>query len=238
MKPNPNSPDRLPLSYRLLRAAFRAVFGLLSRYEVEGVENVPAAGPMLVICNHMSYADPPLILIGVPRKLSGFVAEKYKRNPFFHWLMRTVGGIWIRQSEADLGALRQALNYFKAGGAFGIAPEGTRSKVHAMIAAKSGAAYLADRAGVPILPVACIGTDAVFEMLKGLRRARLRLKIGKPFRLPVNGRAKPATLDEYTEIMMCHIAALLPEHYHGAYADHPRLPEAVAYQTGREPAKA
>lgn len=216
----------------MLKVAFRVAYGLLGDYQIEGADNVPPAGPLLVINNHLSIADPPLILIGVPRKLSGFVAEKYRKNPFFRWLTQTVGGIWIRQSEADLAALREALAYFKAGGVLGIAVEGTRSKTHGLIKGKPGAAYLADRANVPILPVACMGTDLIGDRFRKFRRAKLKLRIGRPFRLPANGRAKSGTLDEYTDLIMCHLAALLPEHYRGVYADHPRLHEAVAHQSG------
>lgn len=233
MKPNTDVPDRKPLVYRLLQLGFRLVFALLADVQVVGLENVPKSGPLLVVTNHLSKADPPLILVHFPRRVNGFVAAKYQRSAFIRWLRKSLGAIWIRQAEADVGALREAIAYLKAGGVIGMAPEGTRSTLsHTLLRGKAGAAFLADRVGLPIVPVACIGTDELGDRMKRLRRGRIQLVFGRPFRLPSNGRAKPEVLQEYVDRMMCHVAALLPPRYHGAYAGHPVLPETTAYQHG------
>jgi 1-acyl-sn-glycerol-3-phosphate acyltransferase len=113
----------------------------------------------------------------------------------------------------------------KAGGVLGLAPEGTRSHTGQLQEGKTGAAYLADRAGVPIVPVALAGTENVWRNLKRLRRTPVACTIGQPFRLPSDGRAKGEQLKHLTDEVMCRIAALLPPQYHGAYAGHPRLKE-------------
>jgi 1-acyl-sn-glycerol-3-phosphate acyltransferase len=118
-----------------------------------------------------------------------------------------------------------------------MAPEGTRSPNGALIEARSGASYLAAKAGTQILPVAVTGTEdhVVFPNLKRLRRANVVIRVGKPFRLPPLPRQdREAVLQQYTDEMMCRIAALLPPEYRGFYAQHPRLLE-LLNETADEP---
>jgi len=211
----------------VLRSVVRIIFGLISRVEVRGVENLPQTGGVLLCTNHLSILDPPLVFVFSGRKdASALVASKHKKNPFLRWIVNLVGGIWLERGEADLHALRAAQTFLQNGGALGIAPEGTRSKVHGLIEAKTGAAYLADKAGVPVVPVAIVGSDLAVPMLKQLRRPSMQMIIGKPFNLPPVARAtRNADLQHNTDEIMCQIAALLPEDYRGIYQNHPRLVE-------------
>jgi 1-acyl-sn-glycerol-3-phosphate acyltransferase len=109
-----------------------------------------------------------------------------------------------------------------------MAPEGTRSReTHALQPGKSGAAFIAAKTGVLVLPVGLTGTENVFSEMKRLRRAKISFTAGPPFRLPsIDSRPdKSAALDEYTHEIMCRIAAVLPEQYHGVYAGDPRIEE-------------
>ena len=101
----------------------------------------------------------------------------------------------------------------------GIAPEGTRARgPYALQEAKTGTAYLAARADVPIVPVGITGTEKIKRNLPRLRSTDIRIVIGKPFRLPESGYIRGAKLREYTDLIMQRIAELLPEEYRGAYA--------------------
>jgi 1-acyl-sn-glycerol-3-phosphate acyltransferase len=122
-----------------------------------------------------------------------------------------------------MDAIKLSLHHLKSGGAMGLAPEGTRSPSGQLQKGKTGAAYLADRSGVPILPAVVWGTEKVAQNLKRGRRTLVTCVIDKPFRLPSNGRAKGETLEQYTEIIMCRLAALLPPEYRGVYDNHPGL---------------
>jgi 1-acyl-sn-glycerol-3-phosphate acyltransferase len=102
-----------------------------------------------------------------------------------------------------------------------------------LIEAKPGVSYLASRLGSPIVPVALTGTEDknVFGNLKRLRRSHFTVKAGPAFTLPPLPREnRDEALRQYTDEIMCHIAALLPERYRGFYADHPRLKELLAAQ--------
>ena len=139
-----------------------------------------------------------------------------------------MNAIWLNRFDADIHAMKEILRRLKAGGLLAIAPEGTRSKVEALQEAKPGAAYLASKVGLPIIPVALTGTEdrVVKDNLKHLRKSHIKVRAGKPFDLePVGKQDKEESLHRATDEIMCQIAAMLPEKYRGFYADHPRLKE-------------
>ncbi len=197
---------------------------LTSRYQVIRYADWPDP-PFLAVANHLSYWDIPAITRASPYGTIGLAARKYKgtwKEPFFQLFAL----IWVTQFSADRQALRDALTVLKGGAILALAPEGTRSRTGGLIPGTDGAAYLASRANVPIVPCALTGTEYVFKRL----RPRVTVTIGKPFRLP-EGRAKGDDLADYTEQIMCAIAALLPERYHGVYAGNPRIAEMRALVT-------
>ena len=203
---------------RWARPVARVLLALTCRYEIVGQENIPEP-PYVIVSNHMSYWDIPAMNYPMPPYLVGLAARKYKgtwKEPFFG----LYGVIWVTQFSADLGALRDALTVVKAGIPLAMAPEGTRSRVRALIQGRAGAAFVATRTNVPVLPAAVWGTEKILKR----PRPKVVARIGRPFRLP-EGRAKGEQLDAYTERIMCAIAALLPEQYHGYYAGNPLIEE-------------
>lgn len=222
------------MGHRLLHWFFSAIFGLLSRPRVEGLENLPRSCPYILVGNHLSVVDPPLayLYLGGPH-ITGFVASKWRYHPLYFPIIRLAGGIFIRRGEVDREALRTAIDWLRAGKCFGMAPEGTRSRVGVLQRGKTGAAYLASQVDAPLVPMAFIETDQAFHSLLRLRRPRLTLRIGKAFRLPpVDERDRANVLRKHTDEIMCRIAALMPPRYWGYYSDHPRLQELTAAQSG------
>ena len=132
-----------------------------------------------------------------------------------------------------MSAIKQSLTFLRNGQPMGMAPEGTRSLTGALIQGKTGAAYLADRAGIPLVPCVVYGTERVTENLKRLRRTEVVMEVGKPFNLPANGRAKAADLERYTDQIIVALAVLLPAAYRGVYADHPLLAASLEAGTGQ-----
>jgi 1-acyl-sn-glycerol-3-phosphate acyltransferase len=156
------------------------------------------------------------------------VAEKYKNHWLFGAIGRATNAIWLNRFETDFSALREILTRMKEGGLLVIAPEGTRSKTEALQEAKLGVAFLASKSGFPVVPVAVTGTEdrLVLENLKRLRRSRIVVYVGDPFRIELTkGKGREQALREATDELMCRIGAMLPEKYRGFYADHPRLQE-------------
>lgn len=221
--------------FRASRWLLNTLFKLLTRRSIEGIENLPLRGPCIVVMNHLSYVDGPLIFALVPAPLmTGWAAEKYARHILVGPLIRLYGGIFIRRGEVDREALSLAVSNIRRGYVFGMSPEGTRSKTGALSRGKTGAAYLAHLADAPIVPVGIAGTDRVVKTLLRLRRARISVRVGEPFHLPpVREEHRAADLRRNTDEIMCHIAALLPAEYRGVYAEHPRLKELLEQSKNR-----
>jgi 1-acyl-sn-glycerol-3-phosphate acyltransferase len=161
------------------------------------------------------------------------IGEKWQDVKLFRWVGKHFNFIFIDRFNPDLKALRKVIALMEENNILVIAPEGTRSRTGALIEAKPGVSYLASRLGRPIVPVALTGTEDknVFGNLKRLRRSHFTVKAGPAFTLPPLPREnRDEALRQYTDEIMCHIAALLPERYRGFYADHPRLKELLAAQ--------
>ena len=204
---------------RILRTIVDFLFSLLSRREFVGLENIPTEPPYIMVTNHLSAFDSPLLLTVCPHTIRAFAAAKHKRNPIYAPLLVAMGSIWVRRGEVDRQALQGALDVLKRGEVLGMAPEGTRARgTYALQKGKTGVAYLAARAGVSIVPVGMTGTEKLKDNLPRLHRTHLRVVVGKPFRLPESGEVRGQKLREYTDLIMHRIAELLPEEYRGVYA--------------------
>ncbi len=215
-----------------LRWLLRLLIDLIADVQVQGYEHVPTQGNFVIATNHLGIIDAALAFYALDRwDLFIPVAEKWEKNPFLRWLGKYFNFIFIDRFNPDIKALRKIIKLMDEGNNLVIAPEGTRSRVGSMIEGKPGVSYLAARLGHPIIPVALAGTEdkVVFGNLKRLRRSHITVTAGPPFTLPPLPKTdRDAALKQYTDEIMCRIAALLPTKYHGAYASHPRLKELLA----------
>ena len=143
-----------------------------------------------------------------------------------HWLVgpvfRAYGIIWVHRGQPDRRAIRAALDGLAEGRLVTLAPEGRQSVIGGLEEGNSGAAFLAMKSGVPIVPIGMTGTENsnIYGHLKRWQRAPVTLKVGKPFFLPPHvGRQQ--TLQEGTRLIMQTLASLLPEAYQGQYKSNP-----------------
>jgi 1-acyl-sn-glycerol-3-phosphate acyltransferase len=198
----------------------------LTRIRVEGRDNVPRSGPLLIVCNHASNADGP-VLVGylVPalgRPMSWLGKEEAMRWPVGGWLVRSNGVIGVRRGAGDLEAFRMAARVLEEGRVLTVFPEGTRSRDGKLQEAKEGATVLALRTGAPILPIAIAGSHRFWPRGKLLVRPfhRITLRIGPVFHLaPAGGPDRREAMRRATIELMSHIAELLPEDQRGVYAE-------------------
>lgn len=207
-------------------------FGLkvLCDVHMQGQEKIPRSGPAIVAINHLGFLDPAVGFAAIRRPdLTGWVADKHKKNPLYSFFIRSAHGIWLDRENVDMQALRKALQALKEGRIFGLAPEGTRSPTRAMLPAKEGASYLAISSGAPVYPMAITGTeDSAGDWLR-LRKPQITLQVGEPFTLPpLQPGNRQEAMARGTDEIMCRIAVMLPEAYRGVYAQHPRLKELLA----------
>ncbi len=216
----------------LFCSVFHLLFFLLTRVHVQGKENIHAHGGYITAANHLSVLEVPLVYCLLNRDdASGLVAKKHQNNPFFRLMVSVIRGIWLNREEIDTRALRAARDHLKGGGVLGIAPEGTRSQTGALIQAKTGVAFLADQAGVPILPVGVSGTWQITKEILTLRRPKINVKFGEPFTFPpIDRKERDTGLKQNTDEIMCRIAALLPPENRGEYAEYPRVHELLRLQ--------
>jgi 1-acyl-sn-glycerol-3-phosphate acyltransferase len=216
----------LPLIPVLCGIAVRIVAAPLTRVRVEGRENVPASGGLLVICNHASNADGPVLVgylapaLGRPMTMLG--KEEAMRWPLVGWGMRQNGVVGIRRGATDLEAFRIASKTLDDGRVLIVFPEGTRSRDGKLQPAKEGATVLAVRSGAPILPVAIAGSHRFWPRGKLLPRPfrGMKVRIGPIFHLaPAGGPDRREAMRRGTAELMSHIAELLPEDQRGVYGD-------------------
>lgn len=201
--------------------------------KVVGGENVQDGTPYIVATSHISRLDTPFLMLSTHRSdIIAMVAREYEKAPFFGWFLDKLGVIWISRDGYDLGAFREASVSLKNGWIVGIAPEGTRSKTQQLLQGKPGAALLAIRNQVQVIPTAVLGSTDVIQSLLRLKKAKVEVRFGKPFLLPQvhDEQTTKDRLQQATDEIMSHIALLLPEDRRGFYAGHPRLKELQAEQ--------
>jgi 1-acyl-sn-glycerol-3-phosphate acyltransferase len=204
---------------RLVRGFLKFLLGLLSRYEVRGLKNLPDHGPLILAGNHLHVLDLPAIYVALPYRAVVLAAAKYEGTLRGHFL-RSLGAIFVRRGEVDRRALKLCLEVLRGGGVLGMSPEGTRSSTGAMQEARTGIAFLAYRTEARIVPVALTGTELILSELRRFRRAKVTVTFGKEIRMPpVSGRASRDDLVRGTALFMRELAAMLPERYRGVYAD-------------------
>ena len=216
----------LPLFPRFTAVVWRCLLALVTRVKVEGRENIPLAGPLLVVCNHASNIDGPVLLAyfapAMGRRLAWLGKAEALAWPVFGWIIRNNGVIGIRRGAGDLEAFRIVKQVLDEGQPLIVFPEGTRSSDGALQPAKEGATVLALRSGAPILPIAIIGSSRFWGKGKKLPRPfrGMGLRIGPVFHLELDhGLDRHEATRAATTDLMRHIAELLPPEQQGVYAE-------------------
>lgn len=212
------------ISRILLRPVFRGLFHILAKIELEGLENIPRGKPYVAAFNHVSTFDPPFLLTFWPENIEVLGASDiWKRAGFGqNLLVRLFGGIPVHRGEYDRQALERVVHVLRSGYPLLISPEGGRTRIPAMRRARPGLAFIIEETGMPVIPVGIIGTTTDFfqRAIRG-KRPVLQMRIGKPIHLPAvegKGEVRRQSRQKNVDLVMRHIAGLLPETYRGVYA--------------------
>jgi len=177
-------------------------------------------GPLLIVSNHLSLADPPLLNVILDRKMMFMAKKQLFHFRLIGYLVRGLGAFPVHRGQLDRQALRQTYQVLADGLALIMFPEGMRSRNGQLRPAFFGAALIASRSGAPILPVGISGTEKLERLSWWWRRPRITVNIGHPFHLPPpRTNLTRGELTEFTHSIMQHIAELLPQDYQGDYAD-------------------
>lgn len=227
MPPLERLDDRPDWVIRATDALARLVFRATTRVRLEGLERLHGLdGPILIVANHVSNADAPLIgsflIPALGRRIHWLGKQEALDWPILGRIFARNGVIGVRRGEADIEAFRAAKRVLDEGHVLCIFPEGTRSPNGALQEAKEGTAILALRTGARILPVGVVGTSGVWPRGRALPRpgGRVALRVGEPFTLGAvgTGSARRAGQQAATGEIMGRIAELLPPAQRGAYA--------------------
>ncbi|MCB8944594.1 MAG: 1-acyl-sn-glycerol-3-phosphate acyltransferase [Ardenticatenaceae bacterium] len=207
---------------RFLKRLAQIALALLTKMEVEGAENIPANGPLIVAANHFHFADPVVILATMPGLIE-FIGDETTPNApgFLSWIRKLWGYILIHRGASSHDGLRKAVQMLKGGGMLFIAPE-AGSWAPVLRPARPGVSFLAAQSGAVILPVGLMGLNDIFPSLWRGRRATIVVRYGRPFGpLKATGRGKErrAQLDAMGDEIMQQIAQLIPPEQRGYYAE-------------------
>ncbi len=207
MPANPNV--ERPLLLRFVYLLMRVIFRVFNRIRVEGLENIPPDGPLIVACNHLSNADPPSLLSYIALvRLPNIIAKKELFSIWpLGWALNNWGGIPVDRKRAggDLGALRGSLAALEAGGCLVIFPEGTRA-MGRVLKPKSGVALLAHKSGAPVLCARIFNSDNFSKL------GKITIKYGglRRFEPPADGDMK-AAYTAFSEAVMADIFSIKEE---------------------------
>lgn len=192
-----------------------AFFHICSRWQVNGRENVPDEGPFIVVANHTTMFDPPLLAVSLRRQVAFMAKEELFRIRAVSSLISRLGVFPVRRGKIDRATLRAAEDVLAGGKALGLFPEGSRSEGGQLQPANVGPVVIAHRCRVPLLPVGIIGTRLLAGRVGLLRRPRVTVNIGRLFSL--DGASSKLDRVENSRCLMERIAELLPPEYRGVY---------------------
>lgn len=206
----------------MVRLTAKSMFHLMCKVKVSGFENVPLHGPYLVVFNHVSLYDPPVVLTFWPNQLEILGAIDVWSRKGQGILARLWGGIPINRDEIHRDAMNQTLAVLNSNLPLLISPEGGRSHAPGLRRAKTGVVYLAEASQAPIIPVGIVGTtdDFLQNAFQG-KKPTIEMNIGEAFTVPDPEDAKKLFPKEIrqkkADYIMSKIAKLLPTNYRGYY---------------------
>jgi 1-acyl-sn-glycerol-3-phosphate acyltransferase len=214
----------MTLSQKILLAICRPLLNILFSWKVEGRENIPLTGPLILVANHVHLLDPFFLAFSFPRWINFMAKEELFRSPLLRFWLRWAGSLSIQRGgkiREKQQILKSSRNALERGLILGMFPEGGRSHDGKLRKGKPGSAVIASKTNVPLLPVGIVGTDKIKGISWLWKRPRIVINIGKPFKLPpTSSRMSKSQMELLTTQLMKEIAALLPPEYQGVYEKH------------------
>ncbi len=193
--------------YYVAGTALRLFYGLYGRWNIVGIEKVPKTGGVLLAGNHVSNLDPPMVggaLFGY-RRVRFMAKIELWSTKIGHYVMDRIMSFPVKRGTADRPTIRRTLEWLAQGDAIALFPEGERSADGRLQPAQPGVALLVQKSGVPVIPVAIVGTYEMWPKgRKKLKRVPLTIAFGDPIRFPPD-----SSREAITSLIMAKIAELL-----------------------------
>lgn len=207
----------VPSFYWALTHVVRLLLVTLTHWKADGRERVPREGPLIIVANHLSNADPGILAAGVLGRRIRFMAKIELFESKIGFLIRLYGAFPVRRFDADVGALLAAERTLRNGGVIGMFPEGSRSRNRLFGRPHPGTAMIALRSGATVLPCAIVGTEVLKNPLNLWRRPPMAVIVGEPITVEAMRRPTEARVNELSERIYTEIRSLLPDRYTRPY---------------------
>jgi glycerol-3-phosphate dehydrogenase (NAD(P)+) len=192
--------------YWLIRTPLQLFFHAYLRMSRIGREHIPQHGAAIIAANHRSFFD-PFIIGTMARRPMFYVAKRelFEIHPVLSWLLGTLGAFPVDRGTGDQDTIATAKQLLAQGELVLIFPEGTRTRPGPLGAPRRGVGRLALEAGVPVIPVAIIGTEAIRRGWR-LRPHKVRVRAGRPLQFPHVDVSTPAAAGSVTERVWACVA--------------------------------
>lgn len=203
--------------YRFMRFFVVGYVRVVYRVRVVGRERVPKAGPYIIAPAHRSMLDIPLAGAITTRRIRFMGKAPLFRVPVLGTIFRALGGFPVERDGSDFGPLRDSLRILDTGEPLVVYPEGTRQRGPKIAPLQAGAAYLATKAKVPIVPVGIAGAEETFRSRRGLLPGfdRIVVVVGEPIPAPVREGSvvKRSAVDDLSDVLRERLQKLIDEAY-------------------------
>ncbi len=210
----------------LIRKFIAALFRIFTKIEIEGLENIPDEGPILIVPNHFDFADSAAIVQAIPHPIEFIAGFNMPHAPALVRKFPHAYKVYpAHRGTASAVAMNAAKAIMRQKGFLCIFPE-AGSWAAVLRPARPGAAFIAVNTGARLLPVGIDGVIDILPSLKKFRRPKVTIKFGEPFgpfKAEGRGRARRDRLDEIGNEIMLKIAELLPPHLHGVFSTDPEI---------------
>ncbi|HHU87831.1 MAG: lysophospholipid acyltransferase family protein [Candidatus Pacearchaeota archaeon] len=212
----------MKISERIVNSLLRGLFRILFKVDTSPLKEVMQEGPAIIISNHISIFEGPLLYVFMqPRPLIALAKKELWDKAVTRYLMNIWGSIGVDRENMSRQTLEECFNALDAKNILAIAPEGTRSSNGKLQQGKPGVAYIAHKKGVPLIPIATIGFENFSKNIKRLRRTPITIAVGPPFEIiQKGGRLDAQTREELIDEIMVRLALLMPQELRGYYRDH------------------
>jgi 1-acyl-sn-glycerol-3-phosphate acyltransferase len=212
------------MAYKVFKALMTPIVRLLFKVRVEGLEHLPADGPVIMASNHLSFSDSIFLPMVLKRRITFVAKAEYFERKRTKWFFTMMGQIPVKRGGGPAAerALQAAEEVLRAGGVFGIYPEGTRSPDGRLYKGRTGVARLALRTGAPVCAVAMIGTREAqpIGQIKPNFGSEVTVRIGPPMRFDrfAVRSSDPRALRQITDEIMFELRELSGQVYVNEYA--------------------
>lgn len=200
----------------VIRAASHLLGPIVARPQVNGLENLPEKGPLILVGNHVAVIEAGMMATYVPYNVELMAAGDIPLDPRYAWLADLYGVLPIKRGQMDRGGLNLALDILEQGGVVGMFPEGGIWETN-LRDARTGVAWLSHMAQAPIAPIGFVGIEGAVTAIAHLKRPRIQMNIGKlipPINLNGQGVNRKQALVNGANMIMSRIKELVPDDHH------------------------